>query len=127
MRRIDGIAELMSEAPERPWWGNGDGFYSGRPFGATYGKDPLFRPDPWPKAGVSNVIMQGPDHLDWAIARIRRLEEALKAAKREHEVSDDPFESCPAAPGRLPPGAYTCACGADVHNAAIDAVLKEDL
>lgn len=121
MRRVAVIAELMREAPERPWWGSEGGFYNGRPMGTTYQKDPILRLDSWPSAGVANVIMQGPDHLDWAVARIRRLEAVLKAARRGH-ANTGGEEPCLATVG-CP---ESCDCGADAHNAAIDAVLKED-
>ena len=77
------------------------------------------------------------DDAAWAVARIKRLETALKAAKRDHRFKLRPFfnahEVCPAddsedacvARERFHGRSGSCSesCGADAHNAAIDAAL----
>lgn len=64
-----------------------------------------------------NVLLHAPADLAWTVARIRRLEEALKAAKQIHLLArcEDPRVKNP-----------ECTCGAIAQHAAIDAVLNED-
>ena len=98
--------------------------------------------------GPRPVIAVAPglvNHLSWAVERIRQLEAALEAAKRGHVyVADDDHYSCDLAhietetegvlqwmgprddALRVTRRADECGCGADAHNAAIDAVLNED-
>ena len=67
-------------------------------------------------------------HLAWAVARIKRLEKALKTAKRKH--IEDAYLWGAARPTRnvCCPAVFKdqCECGANGHNAAIDAALNED-
>ena len=142
MRRLEEVEALLEAAPPRPWWFGDDGVYSGRPVGGQYEKQPIVLRSPsvpWTD-GVANIIVNGPNELEWAVARIKRLEAALKAAKRDHRFKLRPFfnshEVCPADDsedarvanerfhGRRGPCADSC--GADAHNAAIDAALNED-
>lgn len=137
--RLEGVEALLEAAPQRPWWFGDDGVYSGAPRGGSYGKQPILRWSKWPSDGVANIVVNGPNDLDWAVARIKRLEAALKAAKREHlRVAWDDLASCPLTRGGAEPvegvleisgavlGRSTCGCGAAQHNVAIDAVLRED-
>ena len=60
----------------------------------------------------------GTPDINWLVARIRRLEAALAEAKWEHfDIVCEQGVIMPRNP---------CDCGADAHNAAIDAALKED-
>lgn len=94
--------------------------------------------------GIEWVVAEafGPLHADdvaWLIARVRRLEEALKAAKRDHRLKLLPIfdysELCAAdesaeaiaARERFHGRSGPCdeRCGADAHNVAIDTALAE--
>ena len=73
--------------------------------------------------------------IGWACSRIRRLEDALRAAKRQHtgvaeilatvSVTNVPLPKaeppCKAILWQVP-----CSCGAAEQHAAIDAALNED-
>jgi hypothetical protein len=61
-----------------------------------------------------------------ADARIQQLENALRAAKRSHYSCDDCWYSCPKSEDGCCNKSQgpECNCGADEHNARIDAVLK---
>jgi hypothetical protein len=67
------------------------------------------------------------------VARIRRLEEVLQGLRRTHLVVDDCWYSCPKAVDDVYGDSACCddskresicTCGAEKHNAAIDAVLS---
>lgn len=66
-----------------------------------------------------------PSLQTWA-SEVKKLESALLNAKRFHRYCEDSWYSCPkAAEGCANPGAgKACDCGADEHNAAIDAALS---
>lgn len=134
MRRIEVAEELLAEAPARPWWMRVGGLYSGAPIGLREGKSPILSIpyEVWPSAGVTNFIVNGPELLEWAVARIRRLEAALNVARLRHGGAMELEGSwCKAAPESIgpydPPRVLgPCDCGADAHNAAIEAALNED-
>ena len=70
--------------------------------------------------------------LDALIAAVRaeeraRLEQMAALAKREHYYCEDSFYSCPKAPEGCANDAEgdDCVCGAEKHNAAVDALLSE--
>lgn len=59
--------------------------------------------------------------------RIAKLETALKNARMSHQTCEDNWYSCPKSSEGCSNDAAgdECTCGADEHNAAIDAALKE--
>jgi hypothetical protein len=60
-----------------------------------------------------------------AMARIRELEKALLAAKIPHHHCEDCWYSCPMSDeGCCDEREIGCNCGAEKHNAAIDAALE---
>jgi hypothetical protein len=66
------------------------------------------------------------DVLAWRnVAYTARLRFALEEARRGHTVCADDFYSCPKSDEGLFQGPAHCTCGADEHNAKIDAALKE--
>ena len=71
-----------------------------------------------------------PDEVSLEIDAASRPEgvaiKALEALKINHDYCEDPWYSCPLAPEgcadeRKGPG---CECGADAHNAKVDAIIK---
>jgi hypothetical protein len=62
-------------------------------------------------------------------AEIAQLREALEASRMPHYTCDDKWYSCPKAPdGCLDRSEGSeCNCGADAHNARIDAALNPEV
>jgi|SRR5208282_4906089 len=59
------------------------------------------------------------------IARIMDLDAALRAARISHHICEDCWYSCPlSSEGCCDERQIECNCGAEEHNAAIDAVLS---
>lgn len=104
--RLDGIVELLDLTRTAAYR---DMVASARPLGGN-NVAMLIR---WVEGSVRD--------LTWAVERIRRLEAALTAAKQTH-AGDGP--ACPVTYLNGPCDAYLC--GADAHNAAIDAALTEE-
>ena len=78
----------------------------------------------------ADFIGAAPDDIYYCLARILRLERALNDAKikhgvvtEEHSVASD-WGYCGADPELDAAMRGPCECGADAHNAAIDAALK---
>lgn len=62
---------------------------------------------------------------DYLLARVERLEAALREAKLEHHICDDSWYSCPKSGDCLLEFKdRECNCGAEQHNARITAALE---
>ncbi len=72
------------------------------------------------------------DEVEREHAKVLEVEEqrdglldALRAAKRQHLIVDDCWYSCPKSGNCCDDSAEGCRCGADKHNAAIDAAIEK--
>jgi hypothetical protein len=76
-------------------------------------------------AELENEVTAKLAYAGAATARIRELAEALRAAKIPHHHCEDCWYSCPMSEeGCCDEREIGCNCGAEKHNAAIDAVLE---
>jgi hypothetical protein len=65
-------------------------------------------------------------NTDDLLVNIGILRTVLLALRRNHEVCEDGFYSCPKAEGYFGPEDHDyCDCGADTTNALIEATLEE--
>ncbi len=79
----------------------------------------------------ADFIAHAYEDIPWLIARVQRLEEALREAKVEHKDIIEGTDTRGCRAGQHDPfygGKYGCSdeCGADAHNLLIDIALRED-
>lgn len=68
-------------------------------------------------------IAHSREDVPWLLKRIALLEAALNVARQKHAEGGTYWFSCPASGRDADAGSSRCTCGADAHNAAIDAAL----